>query len=549
MVMTFSRAKTFLIATLAALSALAHAETNFNQVVYQVSTALQNAHYSGERFDEKKSEAFFDEYFKTLDPRKLYFLQEDYDRFAKLYRSKLDYYVKKKKGADIAYEIHDVFLQRLANRSQFIDQALTKDYNFDTDKTILISRKDENYIQTQEEWDNIWAKQIEDQLLDEVMRRELIAKKAEKEGKENPLESKLTPKEVVKNRYVRLTKAFKERTQDDIIDVFLTALSLTYDPHTDYFSEGEFARFSRSMSGSLIGIGAMLSSQEDGTTKIEGIVKGGPADKHGQLQLNDRIVAVDHLSDGKFTDIMFMPIHKVVELITGKEDTNVTLKIEAAEPAGMTKLITINRKKIEMEDSKAKGEIIYKKDGDITQKIGWISIPSFYVNFQERESGVSYDVEKILERMIEEEIDGLVLDVRNNGGGSLDEVRRMMGFFINRGPVVQVKDYLKRIDYKYTSRRNALYTGPMIVVTNKFSASASEILAGAVQDYNRGIVVGEKSTFGKGTVQQLVEVARLMPMFSDKSGAGYLKPTIQKYYRVTGNSTQQMGVLLSLIHI
>jgi len=289
------------------------------------------------------------------------------------------------------------------NREEFIRAALEKAYSFDSEKTILITRKDASFPKNKAEWDELWSKQVEDQLLDEIMRRELIAKIAKEQGKENPLENKLTPQEVIKNRYMRITKLYRERTSDEVVDLFLTALSLTYDPHTDYFSETEFEGFSRSISGSLIGIGALLSSEEDGTTKIEGIVNGGPADKQGQLALNDKIVAVDSLGNGKFTDIMFMPISRVVDLITGEENTKVSLKVEAAEPIGMTKLITIVRKKIEMEDKKAKGEIIYKKVGDETQKIGWIDIPSFYADFQVKESGVSYDVEKILDRMVKEE--------------------------------------------------------------------------------------------------------------------------------------------------
>jgi carboxyl-terminal processing protease len=244
------------------------------------------------------------------------------------------------------------------------------------------------------------------------------------------------------------------------------------------------------------------------------------------------------------TDIMFMKIDKVVDLIRGKEGTLVALKVEPAGGApGETKIVVIQRGKVEMKDEQASGEVIEMKTekGEL-RRLGVITLPSFYADFEEGKVRCSVDVERILKRLIEEKIDGLILDLRNNGGGSLDEVRRMTGFFMDRGPVVQVKNTLGQVQVKDSENGKPIYGGPMVVMIDKSSASASEILAGALQDYNRAVVVGESSTFGKGTVQQPMDIGRMLPLFAVRNRAGFLKVTIQKFYRPSGSSTQMDGV-------
>jgi carboxyl-terminal processing protease len=304
------------------------------------------------------------------------------------------------------------------------------------------------------------------------------------------------------------------------------------------------------MKNELVGIGALLQGEEDGATKIMGIVVGGPADKQGVLKLNDRVVAVDPDGDGplEMVDIMFMKIDKVVDLIRGQQGAAVRLKAEPAGGApGETTLITIVRDKVELKDEQASAEIIEmkSKDGEAT-RVGVITLPSFYADFDEGKVRCSVDIERLVERLKTEKIDGLLLDLRNNGGGALEEVRRMTGFFTGRGPVVQVKNTFGEIQVK-EAEKEAIYDGPMVVLTDKSSASASEILAGALQDANRAVIVGESSTFGKGTVQQPMDIGRMLPFFKARNKAGTLKVTIQKFYRPSGSSTQKMGVIPDVV--
>jgi carboxyl-terminal processing protease len=336
--------------------------------------------------------------------------------------------------------------------------------------------------------------------------------------------------------------------EEEIANYFLSSVARSYDPHTDYMSFREMNRFKDGMKNELVGIGALLQAEEDGATKIMGIVVGGPADREGTLRLNDRVVAVDTLNTGnpgEMTDIMFMKIDKVVDLIRGKEGTTVALKVEpAGGPAGETKIVRIQRGKVEMKDEQASGDLIEMKSGkDGSRRLGVITLPSFYADFEEGKVRCSVDVERILRRLVDEKIDGLILDLRNNGGGSLEEVRRMTGFFMDRGPVVQVKNTLSQVQVKDSENGKPIYGGPMVVLTDKSSASASEILAGALQDYNRAVVVGESSTFGKGTVQQPMDIGRMLPLFANRNRAGFLKVTIQKFYRPSGSSTQMDGVV------
>jgi carboxyl-terminal processing protease len=311
-------------------------------------------------------------------------------------------------------------------------------------------------------------------------------------------------------------------------------------------------RFRDSMRNQLVGIGALLQVEEDGATKIMGIVLNGPADRQGELQLNDRVVGVDPLNGGRpedMVDIMFMKIDKVVDLIRGKEGTEVRLKVEPAGGVpGETRMIVIERGRVELKDEQASAEVIdtQAKDGE-AQRLGIIRLPSFYADFDGGDTRCSVDVARLLERLIAEEIDGLLIDLRGNGGGALEEVRRMTGFFTKRQPVVQVRDTLGKVQVKESEYREPLYDGPLVILTDKSSASASEILAGALQDQNRAVVVGECSTFGKGTVQQPMDIGRQMPFFAARNRAGTLKVTIQKFYRPSGSSTQNRGVVPDIV--
>jgi carboxyl-terminal processing protease len=541
--------KTASAAAILALTCSAQAQqADFNDVGRQMAIMLQNSHFAKLPFNEELSRRFLDDYLKDLDFQRLYFTQQDVDQFNEAYGQRLHTLLLQGDCVDAAVAIYRVFEKRVEERVAQTEKLLKgEDFDFSKDESVMMSRKNAPWPKNDKEAAELWRLQIKEAVLSEVLRRELLSKLAKEQGKADPGSDDRSPKEKVALRYKRFLASVKDVDEEEIANYFLSAVARAYDPHTDYMSFREMNRFKDGMKNELVGIGALLQGEEDGATKIMGIVVGGPADREGTLKLNDRVVAVDTLNTGKpedMVDIMFMKIDKVVDLIRGKEGTQVALKVEPASgPPGETKLVVIQRGKVEMKDEQASGEVIEMKTekGDV-RRLGVITLPSFYMDFEEGKIRCSVDVERILKRLIEEKIDGLVLDLRNNGGGSLDEVRRMTGFFMERGPVVQVKNAIGQVSVKDSENGKPIYDGPMVVMTDKSSASASEILAGALQDFNRAVVVGESSTFGKGTVQQPMDIGRMLPLFAARNRAGYLKMTIQKFYRPSGSSTQMDGV-------
>jgi carboxyl-terminal processing protease len=524
--------------------------TDFNEVGKQVSILLQNTHFSRAKWDGKLGEKFLDTYLLDLDPKRMYFRQPDVDRFHKDYAETLHEMLLRKTSITAADDIYKVFQDRVTESSEFIKKTLAaNEFDFTKDETIERTRKDAPYPKDRAESEALWLLTVKDAVLGEVLRRESIARLAKEQDKDDPLKGEKSPVEKVRLRYDRLQRAIAEVDNEDIANFFLSAVTQTLDPHTEYMGYREIERFKDSMKNALVGIGAQLQEEEDGATIIKGIVVGGPADKHGELKLNDRIVGVDTLDTGDMVDIMFMKLDKVVDLIRGKEDTKVRIKVEpAGATPGESKFITITRGKVEMKDEQASAEIIERKDSKgKNRRLGWITLPSFYMDFDNGEASCANDVKKLLVSLMEEKIDGLIIDLRGNGGGSLDEVRKMTGYFINRGPVVQVKNELGQIEVKDTDAREPIYNGPLVVLIDKTSASASEILAGALQDHNRAVIVGDSSTFGKGTVQQLMDVGRMMPFFARRDRAGTVKVTLQKFYRPTGHSTQLEGVKSDIV--
>jgi carboxyl-terminal processing protease len=535
------------------LVALSHSsvaqQADFNEVGRQMAIMLQNSHFARLPFNEELSRRFLDDYLKDLDFQRLYFTRQDVDRFSTEYGNNLHNLLLQGKCLAAATDIYRVFEQRVEERVAQTEALLKDDkFDFDAKESVMMSRKNAPWPKNDKEAADLWRKQIKEAVLAETLRRETITRLAKEQGKADPGSDDRSPKDKVSLRYKRFLASVKDVDEEEIANYFLSSVARSYDPHTDYMSFREMNRFKDGMKNELVGIGALLQAEEDGATKIMGIVVGGPADREGTLRLNDRVVAVDTLNTGKpeeMTDIMFMKIDKVVDLIRGKEGTTVALKVEpAGGPAGETRIVRIQRGKVEMKDEQASGELIEMKSGkDGSRRLGVITLPSFYADFEEGKVRCSVDVERILKRLVDEKIDGLVLDLRNNGGGSLEEVRRMTGFFMDRGPVVQVKNTLSQVQVKDSENGKPIYGGPMVVLTDKSSASASEILAGALQDYNRAVVVGESSTFGKGTVQQPMDIGRMLPLFANRNRAGFLKVTIQKFYRPSGSSTQMDGVV------
>jgi carboxyl-terminal processing protease len=527
-------------------------QADFDEVGKRVAMMLQNSHYADTPFDAQLSGRIFDDYLKSLDSQKLYFTQQDIDAFQANYGDRLDKLLFQGKSMQPAVEIYNVFRQRVEERTKQADELLAGEFDFSNDETVMMSREEAKWPKNEAEAKKVWAQEIKEAVLAETLRRETLSKLAKEQGKDDPSADHLDPKKKISLRYKRLLTTIKDVDNEDIANFFLSSVAAAFDPHTDYMSFRETSRFNDGMQNELVGIGALLQAEEDGATIIKGIVVGGPADKEGSLKLNDRVVGVDSISTGKpadMTDIMFMSIDKVVDLIRGKEGTTVALKVEpAGSPAGETKIIKIQRDKVELKEEQASGELIEMKNtAGESKKIGVITLPAFYGDIGFGDASAFEDVKLILNRLIEEKIDGLIFDLRNNGGGSLKGACLITGLFIESDCVVQVKDNSKIVKVKDTYKTKPLYAGPMVVLTDKSSASASEIFAGALQDYNRAVIVGESSTYGKGTVQTMLDVAPQLPLFAAKDKAGALKVTIQKFYRPSGSSTQMEGVVPNIV--
>jgi carboxyl-terminal processing protease len=549
-----SQARAVLAASLAGSLVACAQQTDFDQVGCQMAIMLQNSHF--DRADQSfkaLSDEFLVTYLRDLDYGRNYFLQSDIDRFEREYGGQLSQMLLEKDSMRAAFDIYKTFTERVETRiAQAYKMLDEPKVDFSVDEAIMRTRKDAAWPKDEAEAADLFRRQIKEALLSETLRREMVLKLAKEQNKEALFSDERSPQEKIRLRYERILHSVKDVDEEDIATMFLSAVARTFDPHTDYMSFKQMERFRDGMRNELVGIGALLQSEEDGATKIMGIVVNGPADKGGELKLNDRVVGVDPLNGGRpedMVDIMFMKIDKVVELIRGKEGSKVRLKVEPAGGVpGETKMVVIERARVELKDEQASAELIERKqqDGSV-ERLGIITLPSFYADFDGGDTRCSVDVEVLLKRLMEEKIDGLILDLRNNGGGALEEVRRMTGFFTKRQPVVQVKNTLGQIQVKESEERRPIYEGPMVVLTDKSSASASEILAGALQDQNRAVIVGESSTFGKGTVQQPMDVGRAMPFFADRNRAGSLKVTIQKFYRPSGSSTQNKGVVPDII--
>ena len=522
---------------------------DFNQVGREMARLLENGHYAQLQWNEGLSRRFLDEYIESLDPYRRYFLKTDIDEFKEKYADQVTRKLRQADFMDMAVEVFDRYRTRVRERVSDLKEILANEkFDFTKNESLTVNREDMPWFKDAAEARKQWRLSIKEDLLSEQLRREQIAKRAKEQGKEDPLKDEADPRKKIQLRYDRQVRFAEEADREDIANYFLSAVARAYDPHSDYMSHREEQQFRIGVSNELVGIGAVLKAEDDGATKIDGVVNGGPADKQGELQLGDRVVAVDSLNNGEWVDIMFMSLDKVVEMIRGKEGTTVALKVEpAGGAASETKIITIERDVVTMKDSLATGEIYELIHQGQPHRIGFLRIPSFYFGYGGRTKSVSADVERIVERFNKENVDGLLIDLRGNGGGSLEEVRRLTGFFVGAGPVVQIKRTSGHIEALSSDSRKPLYTGPLGVLVDKGSASASEILAGALQDYNRAVIIGNESTYGKGTVQQPANIGRFMPFLANRERAGTAKLTIQKFYRVSGDSTQKKGVVPDII--
>ena len=527
---------------------------NYGTIAQYVANLIQNNHYSRTDFEDEVSEKFLESYLKFLDSNKLYFNQKDIDSFNKKYKTTLDDYIFEG-SIQPATDIYNLYVERVTKRVEKIKEILnTKEFKFDSDRTVEKRRKDSDWAADEQVCDQLWENILEGQLLEEEIRKRRQTERAKELGKklEDILgdDSKESPKEKILNRYTRFMETLDKNDKEEACNFFLSTLSQVYDPHSEYFSQSELENFQVNMQNKLVGIGALLQ-MDDGAAKIQGLVVGGPADRGGELQIGDRIVGVSQGSDKEMVDILYMKLNRVVDMIRGEKNTTVILKVVPTDAPDETKLISIVRDEVKLKDKAANAELIeVMGDDGVATKIGWINLYAFYADMQRGTVSCSFDVKRLLERLKKEKIESLVIDLRGNGGGSLEEAIRLTGLFIDGGPVVQAKSAKGRITNKKSKVPNAIYDGPLVVLTDRSSASASEIFAAALQDYGRAIVVGDKSTFGKGTVQTVMPVRNYMPAIfpkDTKDRAGALKVTIQKFYRIAGGSTQLKGVVPDII--
>lgn len=507
------------------------------QVAIYVAQMLERGHLTRQPFDEVMSEHLLDTYIQSLDYSRMFFTQQDIDQLHRLYGNQLQDYIQLGNPAPV-YEIYDIFRKRVEDRVNLVKSLLKLDWDFEKGGVVEIDRSKAPWPANEDAAEALWRSRIRNELVQERL---------------NKFSDK-PPAEIVLKRYTQLLHRISNRSDNKIVYDFLAALSRSYDPHSEYLDPDALENFQISMKLSLVGIGAVLRS-EDGYAQVVELVPGGPAEKSGRLSVKDKISAVAQ-GDGEFVDVFDMELDDVVKMIRGKKGTTVrlqTIPADAVDPSQRA-VVAIVRDKVELKQQEAKAEVIERAGTDgRPERLGWLTLPSFYADM-ERGAGsrdaksTTRDVAILIERLKKEKIEGLVIDLRTNGGGSLEEAINLTGLFIKDGPVVQTKDAQGNITVSRDRDPRMAYDGPLVVLTSRLSASASEIFAGALQDYNRAIIVGDKSTFGKGTVQTMLDLGRFMtPIGGKPQSAGALKLTIQQFYLPSGRSTQLRGVQSDIV--
>jgi carboxyl-terminal processing protease len=501
-------------------------------IAMSVGRLLEEGHYTRQKLNEEVSKKFLQTYLEMLDFSHLFFTQKDVDELKAKYASSMagDVLLGNLKPA---YDIYALYTKRVDERVAKIKELLKQPIDFKGNATVELSRQKSSWPKDEAEADQLWRGRITNELLQERL-------------SEHPIEP---APQLVSRRYDRLAKNVHEEDKDEQMKLYLDALAQSYDPHSEYLSKADMKNFSINMGLSLVGIGAMLRS-EDGYAKIESLVPGGPAQVDGRLKVGDRITAVAQ-GPADYVDVREMRLDKVVEMIRGKKGTRVRLLVipsDATDPS-RRKNVELVRDEIKLKDQEARADIILRKDENGNPlKLGWLTLPSFYADMDKHQKSTTRDVLALLKRLKKENIAGLVIDLRRNGGGSLEEALSLTGLFLKSGPIVQTKDYNGSIRVSANPDPGIAYSGPVVVLTSRQSASASEIFAAALQDYGRAVIVGDKNTFGKGTVQTILPIGRfasLLGSHSDEDGA--LKLTIQKFYRVAGGSTQLHGVTSDIV--
>jgi carboxyl-terminal processing protease len=505
-----------------------------SNVARLVSLILLQSHYLQQPLDREVSDKLLDRYLDVIDNLRLHFLESDLKEFEK-YRTTAAELIRKNGDTEAARVIFARFHERLRQRVTYVAELLEHDpFEFDGEDRYNPNRKGADRPKDLEEARQLWRQRLRYEVLQEKLNNE----------KPEEITSKIA------RRYARLLKVYGDLDNGDIFELYLSALTHVYDPHSDYMGKSSLDTFSIGMNLSLFGIGALLQD-EDGYCTIKELMPG-PAEKSKMIKPKDRIIAVAQ-DGGDPVDVIDMPLKRVVELIRGPKGSKVTLTVipsDAADPS-TRRLVTLERDEIKLEDQQAKAKIIdLPTASDQYVRLGIIDLPSFYATFERvadsEPRSTTVDVAKLLRKLKRENVQGIVLDLRRNGGGSLEEAINLTGLFIKEGPVVQVRDYTGKKMVERDTDPTVLYDGPLIVLTSRFSASASEILAGALQDYGRALIVGDSSTHGKGTVQSLIRLDR--PEFGSRiQNPGALKLTIRKFYRASGASTQLKGIVPDII--
>ena len=495
-------------------------------IARQVGSILEEAHFRRASIDDRLSSEVFDKYVDFMDGQRSYFIAADIAEFESL-RLRFDDMIRSG-DIDPAYGIFARYQQRNRERIRFALSQLDKEPDWTLDESFEFDRKKAPWPTTTAQLDEIWRKRVKNDALSLLL--------AGKEWKEAA--------DVLRKRYERVLKRVDQISPEDVFENLMNSYARTFDPHSSYFSPRSSEEYRIQMSLNYEGIGASLQLIDDYVT-VMNVIEGGPAAAAGTLGVNDRITAVGQGKDGALTDVIGWRIDDVVQLIRGKGGTAVRLQVlpAGAAPGTPEKALEYVRGKVTLEAQAARKEVKTIKRGDKELKVGVINVPGFYSDYEAQRAGnadyrsTTRDVRRLIDELRKENVDGLVLDLRGNGGGFLPEAQSLTGLFIDRGPVVQVKFSTGEKEVLDDPDAGLAYSGPLAVLVDRFSASASEIFAGAIQDYRRGVVLGQR-TFGKGTVQNLVPLSR----YTSRPVNGQLTVTIGKFYRVTGESTQHRGV-------
>ncbi|MEZ4876436.1 MAG: carboxy terminal-processing peptidase [Flavobacterium sp.] len=503
---------------------------------------IEKGHYNPAAIDDTFSKGVYKDYLEALDPSKRFFLQSDIDEFSK-YETQIDDQINNKELTffDLTYTR---LMKRMNDSKAYYEEALSSPIDYKKDETISTDYEKLPYAKNEKELKDRWRKQVKLSTLSSLVEKEKVQeeKLKSKDNKDTPKTFAELEKETRASTLKSLNDNFgfiKDLNRDDWFSIYINAISSRFDPHTSYFAPNEKERFDVSMSGKLEGIGARLQKEND-FTKITELISGGPAWRGKQLEAGDLILKVAQ-GNGEAIDVVGMRLDDVVKKIKGPKGTEVKLTIK--KPDGTIKVISIIRDEVEIEETYVKSSVV-EIDGN---KYGIIYLPKFYIDFENKDSrDAGKDVAIEVERLKKEGVQGIVMDVRDNGGGSLKTVVDIAGLFIEQGPIVQIKSAAGKKEVLYDRDAKLQWDGPLVVMINEFSASASEILAAAIQDYKRGVIVGSKQSYGKGTVQNVIDLNQFV-RGSTYGDLGALKTTTQKFYRINGGSTQREGVKSDIV--